>query len=183
MFRLQAWYHWSWYWYGWVSHNEVHPLFQQLRDKSSLVMHRICNTVPWLLQQEVLAEWYHYHWTPRLAEALGHKQLAPGDLLFMPGEQVGREHGSEHLMALTKQFSVDLKRFGSTKTLASKSSCLYFLLSFGSFAEPFKASCMYFLTTGRLWYRRRLSTDSKVVSSTRIALRPNIICDTCETLP
>lgn len=25
---------------------QVHPLFQQLRDKSSLVMHRICNTVP-----------------------------------------------------------------------------------------------------------------------------------------
>ena len=24
----------------------MHPLFQQLRDKSSLVMHRICNTVP-----------------------------------------------------------------------------------------------------------------------------------------
>lgn len=62
-----------------IPHMTVHPLFELLRDKSSLVMHRICNT------------------------ALGHKQLAPGDILFMPGEQ---------------------------------------------------ASCMYFLTTGRLWYRR-----------------------------
>ncbi|CAJ1435485.1 unnamed protein product [Effrenium voratum] len=69
-----------------IPHMAVHPLFQLLRDKSSLVMHRICNT------------------------ALGHKQLAPGDLLFMPGEQ---------------------------------------------------ASCMYFLTTGRLWYRRSTSTDDE----------------------
>lgn len=72
-----------------IPHMAVHPLFQQLRDKSSLVMHRICNT------------------------ALGHKQLAPGDLLFMPGEQ---------------------------------------------------ASCMYFLTTGRLWYRRSIpDTQDEVV--------------------
>ena len=27
-----------------VANVKVHPLFQQLRDKSSLVMHRICNT-------------------------------------------------------------------------------------------------------------------------------------------
>ncbi|CAL1127433.1 unnamed protein product [Cladocopium goreaui] len=71
-----------------IPHMSVHPLFQQLRDKSSLVMHRICNT------------------------ALGHKQLAPGDLLFMPGEQ---------------------------------------------------ASCMYFLTTGRLWYRRSLPDENDEV--------------------
>lgn len=37
-----------------IPHMAVHPLFHTLRDQSSVMMHRICNT------------------------ALGHKQLAPG---------------------------------------------------------------------------------------------------------
>jgi len=45
-----------------IPHMTVHPLFDAMMSKTSLIMQRICNM------------------------ALGHKQLAPGDILFMTGE-------------------------------------------------------------------------------------------------